>query len=983
MFFDKMLDGFSYHKIVVNKEGKPVDYVFLEVNHAFEKMTGLKREQIIGKRATVAIPGIEKDPADLINIYGRVALTGDPVQFENYSEQLDKWFKVAAYCPEKGYFVALLEDITGRKNSDQELWQAKNDWERTFDSVPDLIAILDNKHKIVRANKAMVQQLGVTSEQAIGLNCYTCVHGATAPPEFCPHSKSIKDGKEHIAEVHEPRLGGDFLVSTTPLLNEKGCMVGSVHVARNITQRKKAENALKKSEEELSSLFANMIDGFAYCQMILDETGKPTDFVYLQINDAFEKITGLKKDLVVGKKVTEAIPGIKEANPELFEIYGRVALTGQREKFEVFFKPLSMWLSISVYCPRKGYFAAVFEDISERKQAEEALRESEQRWETTLASIGDAVIATDMYGRIMFMNGVAEDLTGWALSEASQKPVKEVFNIVNEQTRLGVENPIAKVLAEGMVVGLANHTVLIKRDGTDVAIDDSGAPIRDKEGKISGVVLVFRDITERKKQEREIESLAKFPSENPNPIFRVDRKGIILYSNQAGVSLLTVWNSKVGERAPEHLTQAVTDALASNKRIELEDTYAAKTFLLLFAPIISEGYVNIYATDITERKKAEEAVTRQAELIDLSPDAIIVRNLSGIISFWSRGAEKLYGWTKDEVIGQDLNTLLKSEFRQPIKEILHKLDLDGKWSGETVHTSKDGNKVIVQSYWLGKIGADGQIVEMLESNVDITERIRTQTKLEESAVLVEEYANQMEELANRRAAQLKDAERLAAIGATAGMVGHDIRNPLQAITGDVYLAKTELASTPESDEKKNALESLQEIEKNTDYINKIVADLQDFARPLHPHAEETDLKRIIDELLKKNGLPENVKASIKVESAARKVVADSSYINRIMYNLMTNAVQAMPRGGKLTIHAYKEANDVVITVKDTGVGIAEGVKSKLFTPMFTTKSKGQGFGLAVIKRMTEALGGKVTFESQEGKGTAFIIRLPPHQRAKR
>ena len=237
--------------------------------------------------------------------------------------------------------------------------------------------------------------------------------------------------------------------------------------------------------------------------------------------------------------------------------------------------------------------------------------------------------------------------------------------------------------------------------------------------------------------------------------------------------------------------------------------------------------------------------------------------------------------------------------------------------------------MVVQSFWLGKFGADGKIVEMLESNVDITERVEMQTKLEESAVRVEEYANQMEELANKRAAQLKDAERLAAIGATAGMVGHDIRNPLQAITGDVYLAKTELASIPESEEKKNVLESLKEIEKNIDYINKIVADLQDFARPLKPNAEETDLKLIIDELLKKNGLPENVKVSVKVESDARKVVADSTFINRIMYNLVTNAVQAMPKGGKLTIHAYKEANDVLITVKDTGVGIPEAVKRQI------------------------------------------------------
>ena len=230
--------------------------------------------------------------------------------------------------------------------------------------------------------------------------------------------------------------------------------------------------------------------------------------------------------------------------------------------------------------------------------------------------------------------------------------------------------------------------------------------------------------------------------------------------------------------------------------------------------------------------------------------------------------------------------------------------------------------------------------------------------------------------------QLQDNERLAAIGATAGMVGHDIRNPLQAITGDVYLAKSELTSLQDSDEKKNTLESLQEIEKNVDYINKIVADLQDFARPLKPKAEETDIKCILDYLLEKNGLPENVNVTVKVEDNARKFVADSTFINRIMYNLVNNAVQAMPNGGKLAIHAYKDKKDVVITVADTGVGIPDNIKNKLFTPMFTTKAKGQGFGLAVIKRMTEALGGTVSFESQVGKGTTFIIRFPPPKKLK-
>ena len=266
--------------------------------------------------------------------------------------------------------------------------------------------------------------------------------------------------------------------------------------------------------------------------------------------------------------------------------------------------------------------------------------------------------------------------------------------------------------------------------------------------------------------------------------------------------------------------------------------------------------------------------------------------------------------------------------------------------------------------------AFGEIASVALANSNILEM------LEENEKELKEHSEHLEGLVEERTKQLKDSERMATIGQTAGMVGHDIRNPLQAITGDVYLAKTELASTPESEEKKNALDSLQEIEKNIDYINKIVADLQDFARPLKPNAEETDLKLIIDELLSKNGLPENVEVSVKVEVEASKVVADSTYINRIMYNLVNNAVQAMPKGGKLTIHVYKEAKGVIISVKDTGVGVPEDLKNKLFTPMFTTKAKGQGFGLPVIKRMTEALGGTVSFQSKEGKGTTFIVRLP-------
>ena len=227
--------------------------------------------------------------------------------------------------------------------------------------------------------------------------------------------------------------------------------------------------------------------------------------------------------------------------------------------------------------------------------------------------------------------------------------------------------------------------------------------------------------------------------------------------------------------------------------------------------------------------------------------------------------------------------------------------------------------------------------------------------------------------------KLEKALRLAAIGETAGMVGHDIRNPLQAITGDLYLAKTELASICESDEKKNALESLDEIEKNIDYINKIVADLQDYAKTSNPVAQKTDLETLCKELLFGNKIPKNIKVSCNVERTAKTIMVDGALLKRILGNLITNAVQAMPNGGELTMRADQEASGTVITVQDTGIGIPDKVKPKLFTPFFTTKSKGQGLGLAVVKRMTEALNGTVTFESKEGNGTTFIVRFPPQK----
>jgi signal transduction histidine kinase len=250
-----------------------------------------------------------------------------------------------------------------------------------------------------------------------------------------------------------------------------------------------------------------------------------------------------------------------------------------------------------------------------------------------------------------------------------------------------------------------------------------------------------------------------------------------------------------------------------------------------------------------------------------------------------------------------------------------------------------------------------------------------QGKLEEKAAEVQEYASQMEELAEERAKKLKDAERLAAIGQTAGMVGHDIRNPLQAIISELYLEKLEVDSLQDGEVKENLLVSIRGIEEKLVYINKIVADLQDFARPLDPKKEQIDLEKTIKEALAMVPVPDNIKVSMPSSGNILQFTADSIMMKRILVNLIQNGVQAMPTGGNLTISATRQKHLLKIDIEDTGEGIPKEVQSKLFTPLMTTKSKGQGFGLPVVKRMTEAMNGTVAFESELGKGTKFTLQF--------
>jgi PAS domain S-box-containing protein len=253
---------------------------------------------------------------------------------------------------------------------------------------------------------------------------------------------------------------------------------------------------LKQSQERYRALFVHMINGFATHRVEFDRQGRPVDYRFLETNAAFEELTGLSG--VIGKRVTEVIPGIENDPADWIGVYGTVATTGNSTRFDNYSEKLNKWYSVLAYSPGPGEFATVFEDVSQRKLAEEELRRQREWLRVILSSIGDAVIATDVAGRIAFLNPVAAALTCWPAETALNLPVDSVFRIIDETTGEPDEDIVRKVLADGRVITLANHTALVTRDGRKVPIEDCAAPIRETGGGIVGVVIVFHDVTAKR-----------------------------------------------------------------------------------------------------------------------------------------------------------------------------------------------------------------------------------------------------------------------------------------------------------------------------------------------------------------------------------------------------------------------------------------------------------------------------------------------------
>jgi PAS domain S-box-containing protein len=771
------------------------------------------------------------------------------------------------------------------------------------------------------------------------------------------------------------------------------------------------------------------------------------------------------------------------------------------------------------------------------------------------------------------------------------------------------EEKVNEVIGSHRMIALCTYS-LAKCTGSDVVDvmrNHAGTLIRRRK-----TWNLVEDALQRKKSEEEIRRIAQFPSENPDPVLRVAKNGVILYSNASGFLLLKEWGREVGQRVPTRWQQLIDDALRSGSKIEFEETCAGKVMSHVLVPFADSGYVNLYGRDVTKHRQNENELRETRDylenLLNYANSPIIVWDPQFRITMFNHAFERMTGLSSGDVIGKRLDIFfpedrkeaalgyikrtVKGEYWQAVEiPILHRdgsvrialwnsaniYDVSGRnivatiaqgqditerkkaeddlresqadlnraqsvahtgswrldmqrdvlvWSEETyrmfgipketpmtyekflvaVHPDDRAyvdekweealngerydveHRIVVNGTvkWVREraeleFGKDGLLLGGFGTVQDVTERKQSENELRETRDYLNNllnYANapiivwdpqsritmfnhafehltglssgdivgkqldvlfpkdrkdealahiqrtlageywesveipiqhrdgtvktalwnsanihdptskavvatiaQGQDITERKRLEemLKNAERMAAIGETAAMVGHDLRNPLQAIVGEVALGELALETLPTGTaEKERLTRTLEAISSHAVYMDKIVSDLRAYAGPIAPKFFDTDLRKLVNETLAMLSIPENVEVSVVIPNDFPMLWVDSSLLRRVLVNLITNALQAMPTGGKLSIEAMKDAesDSVRVSVEDTGIGISEEDRPYIFKPLFTRKSKGQGFGLPVCRRLVEAHNGMIVFESEVGKGTKFTVRLP-------
>lgn len=657
------------------------------------------------------------------------------------------------------------------------------------------------------------------------------------------------------------------------------------------------------------------------------------------------------------------------------------------------------------------------------QQANATLRDSEEKLAVTLNSIGDAVIATDHLARVTRLNPVAEKLTGWTQSAAAGRPVGEVFCIINKETRLPGTIPVMETLARGTIQGLANHTVLIAADGSECDIADSCAPIRDRDGRVVGAVLVFRDVSKDYAAQQALRDSAALVAAILNTV--VDgiitlhaHGGIVETVNPAaeqmfGYSAADLIGQDIGMLIPElaggQQQTSLEDYLASDAARAIgrgREVIGRRKDGSLFPLEIAasemwlggQRYFTGILRDMTARKQAEAALLKagalQRAISNSANYSSIATDARGVIQIFSVGAERMLGYAAADVINRitpaDISDpqeliarakVLSGEFATPIapgfEALVFKASRGIGDVYELTYIRKDGSRLPAEVSVTALRDPQGATIGYLLIGTDNTERKRVEA---ERALLDQVLQDKNAELESARCvaerASLAKSEFLSSMS-------HELRTPLSAILGFAQLIESG-APQPTFLQKR----SIDQILKAGWYLLELINEILDLALiesgKLSLSVEPVSLSEVMYEceaMVEAQAQRRGIGVVFPSLAIPLFVNADRTRVKQVLINLLSNAIKYNRMGGTVTVECTpKLPESIRVSVRDTGAGLTPGQLAQLFQPFNRLGQKandeeGTGIGLVVCKRLVELMGGVIGVESTVGEGCVFWIEL--------